>query len=248
MHETIGLHAAIAAAYLFAGFVKGVIGMGLPTVAIGLLGLTMTPAQAAAIMVVPSFVTNVWQGTHGGGFRVLVRRLWPMLLGTCIGILIGALVLPHSNSPQATVWLGVALAIYAGLGLSNVHFKVPPHAEGWIGFSVGIATGLISVVTGVFSIPGVPYIQALQLERDRLVQALGLFFTIATVALALALYHAGELTLSLAWPVFFALLAALLGMPLGRMVRRRIAPATFRLWFLAGLLLLGLHLALHDVL
>ncbi|MFZ0847366.1 MAG: sulfite exporter TauE/SafE family protein, partial [Pseudolabrys sp.] len=67
---------ATAGAYLLAGFTKGVIGLGLPTVAIGLLGLMMTPAQAAAILVLPSLVTNIWQFTAGGGLLALVRRLW----------------------------------------------------------------------------------------------------------------------------------------------------------------------------
>ena len=77
--------AAIAGAFLLAGFVKGVIGLGLPTVSIGLLGLLMTPAQAAAILVVPSLVTNIWQAAVGGGLLALARRLWPLLAGICIG-------------------------------------------------------------------------------------------------------------------------------------------------------------------
>ncbi|HKS85136.1 MAG TPA: sulfite exporter TauE/SafE family protein, partial [Pseudolabrys sp.] len=77
--------AATAGAFLLAGFVKGVVGLGLPTVSIGLLGLMMTPSQAAAIVVVPSLVTNVWQAVSGGGVVSLTRRLWPMLAGICIG-------------------------------------------------------------------------------------------------------------------------------------------------------------------
>jgi uncharacterized membrane protein YfcA len=246
--DTYFMLGAIAGTYFLAGFVKGVIGMGLPTVAIGILGLLMTPAQAAAIMVVPSFVTNVWQGLAGDGLWELLRRLWPMLLGTCIGIFIGAVALPHGNGEQAAVWLGAVLAVYAALSLLKVHFHVPPRAEGWIGFPVGLVTGFISLATGIFTIPGVPYIQALRLERDRLVQALGLFFTVATVALAAALFHAGEFKVSLAGPVVVALLASLLGMPLGQVVRRRISPETFRLWFFIGLLILGLRLALRGFL
>ena len=237
--------AAVAGAYLLAGAVKGVIGMGLPTVAIGLLGLMVTPAQAAAIMVVPSFATNVWQGLAGGDLRALLRRLWPLLIGECIGAVIGALTLPRGSGGAATVWLGMVLAIYAALGLLKLHFVVPARAEGRIGFPVGVATGIVSIATGVFAIPAVPYIQALGFERDRLVQALGLYFTVSTVALALALYHLGELTLSLAWPAVLALVAALLGMPVGQLVRRRIAPETFRLWFFIGLMVLGLRLALR---
>src|SRR5665213_3908128 len=81
--DSIAILAATAGAYLLAGFVKGVIGLGLPTVAIGLLGLLMTPAQAAAILVVPSLVTNIWQCTAGGDVLALVRRMWPLLLGIC---------------------------------------------------------------------------------------------------------------------------------------------------------------------
>jgi hypothetical protein len=93
----------------------------------------------------------------------------------------------------------------------------------------------------------VPYINALGLDRDRLVQALGLCFTVATVALALALYHAGEMRLSLAWVALLALVAALAGMWIGQVVRGRIKPATFRLWFFIGMLVLGLHLALRNL-
>lgn len=239
--------AAVTGAYLLAGFVKGVIGMGLPTVAIGLLGLMVTPAQAAAILVVPSLATNVWQGLAGGQLRALLRRLWPMLAGICIGTVIGALTLPRGNGEQATHWLGIVLAVYAALGLFKVHFFVPPRAEGWIGLVVGIATGVVSVATGIFAIPGVPYVQALGLERDRLVQALGLSFTVSTVALALALYHAGEIHLSLAWPALLALVAALVGMPLGQFLRSRIPPDKFRFWFFIALLILGTRLALRGL-
>ncbi len=239
--------AMVAGAYLAAGFVKGVIGMGLPTVAIGLLGLMMTPQQAAAILLLPSLVTNVWQGLSGGGSCELLRRLWPMFAGICIGTLGGALLLPHGGGGRATTWLGLVLVVYSALGLFKVHFFVPPRAEGWIGLAVGIANGIVAVATGVFAMPSMPFIQALHLPRDRLVQALGLSFTLSTVMLAPVLYHAGEMSLSLASPALLALAAALIGMPLGRRVRGKISPETFRLCLYIGLLVLGARLALRGL-
>ena len=239
---------ATAGAFLLAGFVKGVIGMGLPTVSIGLLGLLLTPAQAAAILVVPSLATNIWQFAAGGGLGVLLRRMAPLLAGICIGTFIGAIWLPGAGSKQATLWLGLALAAYAALGLFNIHFVVPRHAEGRVGLVTGIATGAITVATGVFAIPMVPYIQAMRFERDRLVQALGLSFTVSTVTLAAALGHAGEISTALAWPALVALVAALIGVALGQIVRGRVREQTFRLCFFVGLLLLGLHLALRGLL
>lgn len=248
MHETIGLLAAIAAAFMFAGFVKGVIGLGLPTVSIGLLGLWMTPAEGAAIVLLPAIVTNIWQCTHGGGFGVLLRRMAPLLIGIAVGTFLGAVYLPSANSGEATTWLGAVLALYAALGLLRIHFSVPSHLERWLSPIMGLANGAIMVATGVFAIPQVPYIHSLHFDRDKMVQALGLSFITSTVMMAAALGHAGTLRADLLLPSGVAFIAALAGMPLGRIVRGKVRPETFRLWFFAGLLLLGLHLALHEVL
>jgi len=240
--------AAIAGAFLLAGFVKGVIGLGLPTVSIGLLGLLMTPAQAAAVLVVPSLVTNIWQAAVGGGLLALARRLWPLLAGICIGTTLGVVVLPHDDNGRATVWLGLALVVYAALGLVKVEFFVPRHAETWLGLLMGAATGAITVATGIFVMPGTPYIQSMEFDRDKLVQALGLSFTVSTITLAAALAYTGQVQTSLAWPSIVALAAALAGMGLGQLTRGKIKAETFRLCFFVGLMLLGLHLALRGLL
>src|SRR5215470_8547418 len=78
--------------FALAGFVKGVIGLGLPTVAMGLLAVVVPPAQAAALLIVPSFVTNIWQLALGPDLAPLVRRLWPMQLGICLGTWAGSLL------------------------------------------------------------------------------------------------------------------------------------------------------------
>mgnify|MGYP001554495857 CR=1 FL=1 len=45
-----GVIAWVGVVFLAAGFVKGVVGMGLPTVAMGLLAVTMPPVEAAALL------------------------------------------------------------------------------------------------------------------------------------------------------------------------------------------------------
>ena len=158
--------AATAGTFLLAGFVKGVVGVGLPTVSIGLLGLLMTPAQAAAILVVPSLVTNVWQAVAGGNVIRIAKRLWPMLAGTCIGTALGAVLLPHDDSGRATTWLGLALALYAALGLVKVQFAAPRHAEIWLGLVMGTATGAITVATGFIAALCLGIIMAGRLNRS----------------------------------------------------------------------------------
>jgi len=246
--ESAAILTAVAGSFLLAGFVKGVIGLGLPTVSIGLLGLLMTPAQAAAILVVPSLVTNVWQAAAGRGLLALMRRLWSLLTGICIGTFFGVALLPHDDSGRATMWLGLLLVLYAAFGFVKGRFVVPRHAETWLGLLVGTVNGALSAATGIFVIPATPYIQSLEFDRDKLVQALGLSFTVSTITLAVALAYGGQMQTSITGPSIVALAAALAGMGLGQLIRGRVKEATFRLWFFLGLLLLGVHLALPGLL
>jgi uncharacterized membrane protein YfcA len=113
---------------------------------------------------------------------------------------------------------------------------------------MGTVTGAITVATGIFVMPGTPYVQSLQFDRDKMVQALGLSFTVSTLTLALALAYAGQVRSSLAFSSLVALGAALVGMVFGQLVRGKVRAETFRLCFFVGLLLLGAHLALRGLL
>jgi len=234
----------IGATFLLAGLVKGVIGMGLPTVAMGLLALALPPAEAAAILVVPSLVTNVWQLLSGPRFAALARRLWRMMAAVLLGTIAGAGVLAGNVAGLAKIGLGIALIVYAIMGLAGVRLSVAPRHESWLGPLVGAITGLVTGATGVFVIPAVPYLQAIGLEKDELIQALGLSFTVSTVALALGLLRVDAWQMGSVWISLLALVPALIGMQAGQWLRQRIAAATFRRVFFAGLLLLGATLAL----
>lgn len=233
----------IASVFLLAGFVKGVIGLGLPTVSMGLLAVTMAPAHALAIVIVPAIVTNIWQTFVGPYLRDIVRRLWPLMIGTVIGIWSGAGLMTGPYAHYGTVILGVLLAVYAVIGLSKAKFQVAPANEKWIGGIVGLITGVVSAATGVQVIPSMPFMQAIGMEKDELVQALGVFFTVATVALAFNLTRAGLLNAATALPGAIAMVCSFAGMFAGQAVRTRMQPETFRRWFLIAMLLLGLYLA-----
>ncbi len=232
--------------FLLAGLVKGVIGMGLPTVAMGLLATAMPPAEAAVLLVVPSLVTNLWQLLAGPAFAALVRRLWSMMAGVVMGTIAGAGILVGNVAGLATVGLGVALVVYAVVGLAGVKMVLARRHGGWLAPLVGVATGLVTGATGMFVLPAVPYLQAIGLEKDELVQALGLSFTMSTVALALGLLRIDAWQAGSIWLSMLALVPALGGMWLGQTLRGRISAATFRRVFFAGLLVLGLYLTLRS--
>lgn len=241
--------AIVIATFLLAGLVKGIIGLGLPTIAMGLLGTVMLPAEAAALLVLPSLVTNAWQVGEGPPVMPVLRRLAPMLLAAALGTLgaAGFGVLPGKGS--ATAGLGAALLAYAAYGLLPWRLpQVPPGAEAWMGPLAGLVTGLVTAATGVFVLPAVPYLQALGLERDRLVQALGLSFTASTLSLGLALAWSGSFSGGGALGgSALAIMPALAGLVAGGRLRGMVSPPVFRRCFFLGLLGLGAHLVWQGV-
>lgn len=232
----------ISLVFVLAGLVKGVTGMGLPTVSVALLSLVMRPVEAAALLIVPSLLTNVWQLLAGSPVFPIWQRLWPMMAGIFLGTLAaGALAL---DAPWAAGALGLALTAYAVLGLKAVRWHVPPGLEGVLSPLAGLITGALSAATGVFVVPAVPYLQALELDKDDLVQAMGLSFTVSTMALALSLAMHDAWQPAAAGLSFLAQLPAMAGMMLGQWLRNRMPPALFRRCFLLALMVLGMHQAL----
>src|ERR1700744_2657234 len=249
MNDSISPHVLIIALTFFlAGFVKGVTGMGLPSVAMGILGAIMSPVSAASLLVIPSFVTNFWQLFTGPDFLTLIKRLWLMMLGIVVGTLAGSWLLMSANTEYASVGLGAALILYAVHSLGAKPLSVPARFERLLSPVIGLTTGAITGGTGIFTIPAVPYLQAIGLSKDDLIQALGLSFTVSTIALATGLarggaFHLGNITLSA-----LVVIPSLLGMLAGTTVRERISVVTFRRWFLIFLAILGLELVVRPFL
>lgn len=236
----------IVAAYLLAGFVKGVIGMGLPAVALAVLAVFISPAQAAAILIAPSLVTNVWQMLAGPHFLVLVRRLATMMIGLAFGAWLCAGILTGPNVKMAALGLGIALAVYGLFGLSNIRFSVARSTEIWLAPIVGMITGAIMSSTGIFVLPALPYLQAIGLEKDDLVQALGLHFTFSTFVLAVVLFQGGALEMPAIWTSLLVIVPAMIGMIGGQWVRSRVSVVVFRMCLFVGLLLLGAQLIFKN--
>lgn len=247
-YQNIGpaLTMLVVLTFLLAGTVKGVIGLGLPTVAMGLLGLAMPPAQAAALLVVPSMLTNLWQLAAGGHLLVLLRRLGGMLLMIFMGTLGGSVWLGIDSGPWAAHALGGALLVYALYGLTGPGLRVAPARERWLGPLCGLVTGVVTAATGVFVMPAVPYLQSLGLGRDEMVQALGLSFTVSTLALAIGLAGQDVLGGQALGASLLVLGPALLGMFAGQWLRGRISAVLFKRCFFIGLALLGSHLLING--
>ena len=181
-------------------------------------------------------------------FDAIIRRLLPMMLCVCLGTGVGIGLLTSGSSRWPSVALGGVLAVYALLAFFLPRLAVPATAERLLSPVVGAITGVLTGATGVFVVPAVPYLSALGFSKDELVQALGLSFTVSTVALGIAMGTAGSVQPAALAASVATVAPALLGMFVGQRTRNRIAPAKFRRWFFLAMLAVGLYMVARGLL
>ena len=233
-----GVLAWVAVTFVLAGVVKGVSGMGLPTLAMALLSLRMPAGAAAALMLLPALLTNVAQclGSHG---RELLSRLWPLWAGLVAGTLFSPLPSVGQGGGAARLALGVVLVAYGLFGLAKPQLPQPGRHALWLGALAGLLGGVMSASTGVFVLPLVLFLQSLQLRRAALIQALGISFMLASLSLAARLGGLDAAAPPDLWACGVALAAAFAGMHLGSRLRKRLSPVVFQRALFGTFLLLG---------
>lgn len=233
---------AIAPAFFLGGVVKGIVGMGLPTLSLALLTLTLGLPQAMPLIVIPTVVTNIVQGLSGGHLRFLWRRLRPLLLAGCGGVFVGAWLLPRFDPDRLAALLGILMLAYALYGLIAPRLPPPGRHDGWLAPASGGVTGVLIGLTGSGVIPAVIYFQSLNLPRTALVQAMGLWFVLSSVVLGAALGGGGLFSGEQVLLSSGALIPAFLGMWVGALIRERLSERRFRQFFFLALMAMGVYL------
>jgi uncharacterized membrane protein YfcA len=233
--------------FLLAGTVKGIIGLGLPTISLAILAIVFDLTTAMALLLVPSFLTNLWQAMAGGKPGLLIRQLWPMFLTATITVWLGALALTRLNLSWLSALLGLLLIIYSLFSLFGVQWRISSKNKTSFGLLIGIVNGVLTGMTGSFVVPGVMYLQAIGLSRDQLIQSMGILFTLSTLSLAVALQSNSLLNFQLGIYSALAVAPALIGMILGQRIRQLLSENLFRRVFFIALLLLGIYILTGSV-
>lgn len=237
----------IFAAFLVAGLVKGVIGLGLPSVSLALMVATLGLHEAIALTVIPAFATNVWQGFSGGAIRLVLGRFWTYLLAACLGTWLGSELLADADPRPLKALLGTLLCTYSVFSLTVRQVPAPGRHEPWLSPLMGGIGGVLMGMTGSFAVPGVPYLQAIRLPSEVLIQAMGVVFTAVSVTFFVALSRHGLMTVELGTASTAALAPAILGMVAGRRIRRGLSEALFSRIFFISLFLIGAYIIIRSV-
>jgi uncharacterized membrane protein YfcA len=236
-----------AVAFTLAGFVKGVVGFGFPVITLIILTLTIGLLDALAIIVIPTIVTNVWQGLSGPYLQDITKRMWLYFLVAVIFIWFTSAYLTQIDVKWPTAMLGAVLFVFALSRLLKVSISVPRHWEKPLSVPLGAVNGMLTGMTGSFMVPSVLFMQAMGFKRDMLVQAMGVFFAISTIVLAASLRRNDLISEEHVRLSLFALVPSIIGLYIGRWIRLRINEERFQQVFLGSVLLLGGYISYQAV-
>ena len=240
MESTLFITAAVA--FLAAGFVKGVIGLGLPTTSVAILSTVVDLRAAVAIVVVPAVITNLWQATQGGMLITLFKRYWLMNTGVVVGTYFGTVLLFLLNQSALLTLLGIVVCTYALFNLFSVSLTVSPQRERPLAPFVGLLSGLLTGTTGSVGIPVAIFLDALRLDKDIFVRAIALSFMISATILGVGLLQQGGMSRDQAIVSCASLIPAFLGMYVGSKLRARLSPERFRTYVMIFLLIIAANL------
>ncbi len=239
----------VAGIFILGGFVKGVVGFGLPTITLGLLALTRPLPEAMALAVGPTLATNIWQALAGGQFRPTVARLKGFLLLSGLGTLLATGLLARADARLLAGLLGLLVMASSLLALFGPRWPLPsPRQERWLSPLMGLLSGAANGLTGSYMMPAAPWLSALRLPPDQFVQGFGLGATLVTAVLALGMAGQGLIPPELGLGGLAVLAPTFLGLWLGRQVRAALAEQWFRHVVQGFLLLIGLQLVVRGLL
>jgi uncharacterized membrane protein YfcA len=229
------------AVFLIAGVVKGLVGMGLPTITIALTSLVLPLSDTIALIALPTIFTNVWQAAVGGKFLVILRRQWPLIVPLAVVLYLAMWTIGRKAPDWAFLVLAIVLVVYSALGLFRIRLQIHADLEKPLAPVIGVISGFVAGLVGVPVIPLMPYLQGLDIKPTELVQTLGVVLCATSVTLTVSLLNFGLLDGPHAIVSAIAVVPAIAGMWVGTRIRLRLSVEQFRLAVLWALLLTGLY-------
>ena len=241
------LFALIVPVFFLSGFIKGTVGMGQPATAIGLLVLFVPLHQAAIFTLLPGIFANLAQGTRGGYFRVTIKRLRYFYLANVLAVWFGTEILTSGHNTAVKMTLGVLLLIYAANGLMKPLPTLSAQTERRWATPMGAINGFFVGITAATPFPGVPYLYALGMPREQLIQSMGIMFLLLGTVLTLSLWQQGILNYTDLLFSAIAIAPSLLGLRVGAKVRVRLSQEAFRKLFFCILIGLAVYIMITTV-
>jgi len=233
--------------FLAGGMVKGLIGVGLPTVTLTLLSFVFDIKDSISIILIPIILTNLYQMLDGNYLKEIIGEVKFFLIGSFLFIFPGFYFLTILKSDTILAILALLLIINSFLSLMKYEIKFKNYKSKAIQLGIGSLTGITTGVTSIYTMPFIFLIQSLNYSKNKVIQLMGLsFFIFACMQLILFSSHGmidfNKLSISL-----LACLPILVGVYCGTALRKKISEILFKTLFNIMLVVMGSLLILKII-
>ncbi len=233
---------AAVCVYLFAGLIKGTIGIGLPTAGVSLTAQFTDVRTAIALVIMPMVLTNLWQVYRSRKYIHKALKFWPLALSMVIGISVFAFIAPNVPVKWATLLLGTTVLLFAVVSLTKDFPQLPQQHEHKVQIIAGSVAGFMGGITGVWAPPIVMYMSAVRTDKATFVAVVGVLLLMGSTVLCLIYGKVGLLTQGQAMASVLLVIPAIMGFALGEKIRHHIDEVLFKKLILLFFLLMGLNL------
>lgn len=242
----MGNYAAILSIFFLAALLKGVTGLGFATLCLGMLASFIQIKAAIPMVMLASLTSNVLVILDSGKLREAFVRFWPMYVLAIGGLLVGLHILGASSGAEAKMVLGAVMIVYGLWALWQGDFHIPRRLERAVGLPVGLVTGFVNGLTGSQMMPILPYLMALDIDKNLLIASINMSFTLSSLVMLAGLGRMGLVTMDLLLPSALGVPLVVAGVHLGGKARRKVSERLFRRLVLLLLIGLGFNLLLRS--
>ena len=212
---------------LIAGTVKGIAGLGLPTIAVSLLVFFFDAHQSLGLIVLPLLFSNMLQAWQSGQFRWVFSNFWPYLVAIALAIFIASSFASQVNERviYLLITVGIFLFLISQKKLPKIQFTGKSHI--FSSTIAGTLAGILGGLTTVWGPPTIIYLRMLGLEKEQFVRATGWMFLIGSLPLIAGYWMGGILTPELIPAGILGSVMAMLGVVVGKHFRSKISEKHF---------------------
>ncbi|MCK0140924.1 sulfite exporter TauE/SafE family protein [Aliiroseovarius sp. F20344] len=229
---------------LFGGFVKGVVGFGMPLIMISGLATVLSAEVALAALILPTVLSNGMQAIRQGTSAVwhAVTRFRLFLVVLVVMLALSAQIVSFVPTNLMFIAIGISVVAFCLMQLAGWIPRLKPENRARDEGIAAALAGFVGGFSGIWGPPTVAYLTAIETPKAEQMRAQGVVYGIGAVVLFAAHIKSGVVNpytvpLSLAM-----LLPAFLGMMLGGRLHDQMPQKLFKRATLIVLTIAGLNL------
>lgn len=229
---------------LFAGFVKGAVGFGLPLIMISGLATVMPAEIALAALILPTASTNIRQALRQGAGAAwkVVKKFRIFLFGLFVTLIISAQMVLFLPQRLFFILIGVPIVLFCLMQLRGWVPSLRPENRVRDEGIISSIAGLVGGISGVWGPPFVAYLTATNTPKTEQMLAQGVVYGFGAMVLVGAHMQSGVFNAHTAPLSAAMLIPAFLGMAVGYHLHDRMPQKTFKRATLVVLTVAGLNL------